>query len=380
MDESLDKKFMKMALELAERARGATSPNPLVGAVVVHGDKVVGQGFHAAAGKAHAEVNAIEDAGSAAKGATIYVTLEPCNHFGRTPPCTQKILEAGIARVVIAMPDPNPDVAGGGGAYLSENGVAVEFGVCTDDAVKQNDWFIKYIRTKKPFVIAKCAATLDGRIAAGSGDARWVTGEAARRFVHQLRHAVDAIMVGRQTVEQDNPSLTTRLPEGGGIDPTRIIIDTSIVIPIEAKVVTQSSSAPTWIVCGADADSERINRFEAAGTRILTAPVTGGLIDLEQLMVTLGSEGITSLLLEGGSKLMGSALRSGIVDKLLFFYAPKLLAGDDGVPICAGPGAQRMGDAIGVKGLEVHRFGDDVLIEGYINRPDIGDRAKPADG
>lgn len=380
MSESLDIQFMKAALELAERARGATSPNPLVGAVVVQGDQVVGQGYHAAAGKAHAEVSAIDDAGAQAKGATLYVTLEPCNHFGRTPPCTQKILDAGIRRVVIAMADPNPDVTGGGASFLIENGVTVATGVCGPEATRQNDWFIKYIRTKQPFVIAKCAATLDGRIAASSGDARWVTGEAARGFVHQLRHSVDAIMVGRQTVDQDDPSLTTRLPGGGGMDPTRIILDSSLGMSSGAKVVTQSSAAPTWIVCGPDAEPGRVKKFEAAGARILTATLCGGVIDLKPLMVTLGSEGITSLLLEGGSKLMGSAIRSGIVDKVLFFYAPKILAGDDGVPICAGPGAEKMGDAIGVSDLKVHRFSDDVLIEGYINRPDVGDGAQPADG
>jgi diaminohydroxyphosphoribosylaminopyrimidine deaminase/5-amino-6-(5-phosphoribosylamino)uracil reductase len=357
---------MKMALALAERARGATSPNPLVGAVVVQGETVVGQGFHAAAGKAHAEVNAIEDAGAAAKGATLYVTLEPCNHFGRTPPCTHKILEAGIQRVVIALPDPNPDVTGGGAAYLAEKGLVVDQGVCTHEAARQNDWFIKYIRTKQPFVIAKCASTLDGRIAASSGDARWVTGEAARGFVHQLRHSVDAIMVGRQTVAQDDPSLTARLPGGGGLDPTRIVLDSSLTIPPEAKVITLSSKSPTWMVCGPEADPERIKRFEAAGVRILTVSLRDGWIDLNVLMGLLGSEGITSLLLEGGSRVMGSAIRSGIVDKVLFFYAPKILAGDDGTPVCAGPGGVRMSDAVGVNDIEVHRFGDDVLIEGYL--------------
>jgi diaminohydroxyphosphoribosylaminopyrimidine deaminase/5-amino-6-(5-phosphoribosylamino)uracil reductase len=379
MDEATDQKFMRMALELAERARGATSPNPLVGAVVVQGETVVGQGFHAAAGKAHAEVNAIADAGAAAEGATLYVTLEPCNHFGRTPPCTHRILEAGLQRVVIALSDPNPDVTGGGAAYLAENGVAVDLGVCTREAARQNDWFIKYIRTKQPFVIAKCASTLDGRIAASSGDARWVTGKAARGFVHRLRHSVDAIMVGRQTVEQDDPSLTTRLPDGGGSDPTRIVLDSSLGISTRAKVVTLSSSSPTWVVCGPEADPERIKRFEAAGVRILKASLHDGWIDLKSLMGLLGGEGIASLLLEGGSRLMGSAIRSGIVDKVLFFYAPKILAGDDGSPICAGAGGIRMSDAVGVSDVEVHRFGDDVLIEGYLRRPELKSGPRPVD-
>lgn len=370
MNAETDKKYMEMALELAERARGATSPNPMVGAVVVQSGTVVGRGYHEAAGKPHAEVNAIEDAGAAAQGATLYVTLEPCNHFGRTPPCTHKILTAGIQRVVIAMADPNPDVAGGGEKYLSGKGVSVSSGICARRAFQLNDWFVKYIRTKRPFVTAKCAATLDGRIAASSGDARWVTGEAARAFVHQLRHSVDAIMVGRQTVAQDDPSLTTRLPEGGGKDPIRIIVDTSLGISTDAKVIQQASPAPTWIVCSSAVAKEKIQRLESAGVRVLTAGVQDGWIDLGDMLDRLGSEGVTSLLLEGGSKLMGSAFRSGIVDKIFFFYAPKISGGDDGVPICAGSGATRMGDCIGVTDIEVRRFDEDVLMEGYIDKPD----------
>jgi len=365
-----DKKFMEMALDLAERARGATSPNPLVGAVVVKNGRVVGRGYHAAAGKPHAEAGAIADAGKQSQGATLYVTLEPCNHFGRTPPCTHSILAAGIRRVVFAMADPNPDVTGGGAAYLREKGVEVTAGVHAVRAAQQNDWFVKYIQTKQPFVTAKCAATLDGRIAAKSGDARWVSGEASRAFVHRLRHSMDAIMVGRQTVERDNPSLTARLPDGGGKDPVRIILDTSLGISMEARVVRQASAAQTWIVCSAGADADRISQFESAGVRVLTAATRNGWIDLAPLMRQLGREGITSLLLEGGSKLMGSAFRAGIVDKVIFFYAPKISGGDDGFPICAGPGALQMRDCIGVTDIKVLRFGDDIMVQGYIARPD----------
>ena len=368
MNAETDRQFMQMALDLADQARGATSPNPLVGAVVVQGDTIVGRGYHEAAGKPHAEVNAIEDAGAAAQGATLYVTLEPCNHFGRTPPCTHKILAAGIERVIIAMADPNPDVTGGGAAYLRDKGLSVSLGMCARRALRQNDWFVKYIRTRQPFVTAKCAATLDGRIAASSGDARWVTGEAARAFVHHLRHSVDAIMVGRQTVVQDDPSLTTRLP-GGGKDAIRIIVDTSLGISTDAKVIQQSSEAPTWVVCSSEAKDDKKRRLESAGVRVLTANVREGWIDLGALMSQLGNEGIASLLLEGGSKLMGSAFRSGIVDKVFFFYAPKISAGDDGVPICAGPGAAIMEDCVGVTDIQVRRFDEDVLIEGYIDKP-----------
>ena len=369
MQEEHDIGFMQMALDMAARGSGTTSPNPLVGAVVVRDGEVVGRGFHEAAGKAHAEVNAIEDAGAAAEGATLYVTLEPCNHIGRTPPCTRKILTAGIRRVVFAMADPNPHVAGGGADYLSEQGLEVTAGVLAGEALRQNDWFVKYIRSGLPFVTAKCAATLDGRIAASTGDARWVTGEASRTFVHRQRHAVDAIMVGRRTVEMDDPSLTTRLGQEVGIDPIRIILDTGLSTPIEAKVVRQSSPARTWIVCGPAVSAQRLRRFEAAGVRVLTSAVRDGRIDLNQLMERLGSEGVTSVLLEGGSTLMGAAIRSGIVDKVLFFYAPKITGGDDGFPICAGPGVVRMKDCFEVTDIRVHRFGSDVLIEGYIRMP-----------
>ncbi len=206
-----DRHFMKMALDLAVKGEGSTSPNPMVGAVVVKDGQVVGSGYHKIAGGPHAEVNALEAAGELAKGATLYVTLEPCNHTGRTPPCTRKILELGIERVVAAMKDPNEKVAGGGAEFLEQNGIRVTIGVCEEQARKLNEAFIKYIRTGRPFVMTKCAATLDGRIATRTGDSRWVTGETARRFVHRLRHRVDAIMVGINTIRTDDPSLTTRL-------------------------------------------------------------------------------------------------------------------------------------------------------------------------
>ena len=211
-----DRTYMKMALELAAKGWGRTAPNPMVGAVVVRDGRVIGRGYHKAVGSAHAEVNALDDAGANAAGATLYVTLEPCNHTGRTPPCTEKIITSGIKRVVVAMPDPNPDVKGGGNAYLAEQGLSVETGICRKEAETLNEAFITFVRTKRPFVILKCAATLDGRIATRTGDARWVSGEASRGHVHHVRHGVDGIMVGINTVKNDNPSLTTRLDAPGG--------------------------------------------------------------------------------------------------------------------------------------------------------------------
>jgi diaminohydroxyphosphoribosylaminopyrimidine deaminase/5-amino-6-(5-phosphoribosylamino)uracil reductase len=223
-----DESYMKLALELAEKGYGWTAPNPMVGAVVVKDGQVVGRGYHQRVGGPHAEVNAIDDAGSRAGGATIYVTLEPCNHFGRTPPCTRKILDAGIRRVVVAMADPNPAVTGGGIATLRDRGVAVTTGVCEKEARTLNEGFITWVTTGRPFVIVKCATTLDGRIATRTGDSRWVTGPASRQFVHRIRHGVDGIMVGVETVKKDDPSLTTRLDGNTGSDPTRIILDTHL--------------------------------------------------------------------------------------------------------------------------------------------------------
>jgi len=361
-----DKSFMEIALELAVKGQGFTSPNPMVGAVIVKDNIVVGKGYHKAVGDAHAEVNAIGDAGTLAKGATLYVTLEPCNHHGRTPPCSEKILEAGISRVVVAMKDPNPDVQGGGIDFLKMQGIDISIGVCEEKAGRLNEAYIKYVRTKRPFVIIKCAATLDGRIATKTGDSRWVSGEKSRLFVHGLRNAADAIMVGIDTIKNDNPRLTTRLNNRKGTDPVRIILDTHLSISEDARVLQPDSDSDTIIVTGTSASKDRKAAIKKKGVRIIESSVKEGLIDLDVLMDSLGSLGITSLLIEGGSRVIASSLAAGIVDKVLFFYAPKILGGDDGVPVCRGVGPDLMSESIEVKDINVQRFGDDVMIEGYI--------------
>jgi diaminohydroxyphosphoribosylaminopyrimidine deaminase/5-amino-6-(5-phosphoribosylamino)uracil reductase len=362
--------YMQQALALAENGRGWTSPNPMVGAVVVKDGRVVGRGYHRQAGGPHAEVNAIDDAGDRAQGATLYVTLEPCNHFGQTPPCTRKILAAGIRRVVVAMSDPNPVVQGGGNQTLRDQKVEVVTGICEKEAQILNESFIAWATSGQPFVIVKCAATLDGRIATRSGDSRWVTGPASRQFVHRIRHAVDGILVGLETVKKDDPSLTTRLEgENGptpGSDPTRIVLDTRLSIPLAAKLLHQSSDAPTYVVCGPDAPADRRAALENAGARVISGSMEGGRIDLAALMQQLGAMGITSLLIEGGGTVIASALAAGIVDKICFFYAPKLLGGDDGVPICRGAGPESMQQSIAVHDIEVFRFNADVMIQGYL--------------
>ena len=291
---------MQMALSLAAQGRGRTLPNPMVGAVVVRDNRVVGRGWHASFGGPHAEVNALDEAGEDARGATLYVTLEPCNHTGKTPPCTQRILAAGIQRVVVATPDPNPGVTGGGSAYLRAQGLDVQTGVCVAEAVALNEVFNHYIQTQRPLVTLKCAATLDGRIATRSGDARWVTGEASRRYVHELRHEAAAIMVGIGTVRADDPSLTTRLEDGDGMDPARIILDTRLTIDPRAKVLRQASAAPTIVVTGPDTAVDQREAVQSAGGRLLAAPLDKGRIDLAWLMDQLGQMGMASLLIEGG--------------------------------------------------------------------------------
>jgi len=361
-----DEHYMQMALELAARGRGFTSPNPLVGAVVVNNGVVVGQGFHQFAGGPHAEVRAIDAAGGTARGATLYVNLEPCNHTGRTPPCTLKILEADLKRVVIGMRDPNPRVMGSGGEFLKAKGVEITFGVCEEAAQELNEVFVKYIRTGRPFVTAKSAATLDGRIATRSGDSKWVTGEASRAFGHELRHAADAVMVGAGTIAADDPLLTARLKDRPPKDPIRIVLDPQLRTAPTARVLNPASHAETILVAGRGAPAHVRARMNLKGVRVIDAETRDGRIELDGLMDQLGKMGVTSILIEGGSRVLGSAFRAGIVDKVCFFYAPLISAGDDGLPICSGPGPEKMQDCLRLERIRTRCFGDDVLIEGYV--------------
>lgn len=362
----VNEKYMQMAIELAERGRGYTSPNPLVGAVIVKDGVVVGRGYHERAGKAHAEVNAIADAGDQTNGATLYVNLEPCNHHGRTPPCTEAILKSGIHRVVVGMEDPNPTVGGGGNQLLRDHGIEVVCDVLKKQSERLNEIFIKYVTTKRPFVILKCACTLDGRIASRTGDSKWITNTESRRFVHELRHAVDAIMVGKGTVSKDNPRLTTRFDDKKGRDPMRIVLDTHLSVPHDAALLNLSSDSDTVIITGPDVPEKKKNGLARPGVRILSTRLKNGEIDLDVLMTRLGEMEITSLLIEGGSRVNASALRANIIDKVFFFYAPKILGGDDGVPVFTGEGPDLMSESVRIRDMSVHRFADDVMIEGYV--------------
>ncbi|MBW2565761.1 MAG: bifunctional diaminohydroxyphosphoribosylaminopyrimidine deaminase/5-amino-6-(5-phosphoribosylamino)uracil reductase RibD [Deltaproteobacteria bacterium] len=357
---------MKMALELADQGRGWTSPNPMVGAVIVKDGTVVGKGFHQAAGTPHAEIHALDDAGEKARGATLYVSLEPCNHTGRTPPCTQAILKSGIKRVVAGMKDPDPRITGGGLDFLKSQGVDASVGVCEDACQRINEIFIKYVTTSLPFVILKCAATMDGCIATRTGDSKWITNPLSRQFVHELRHAVDAVMVGIGTVQKDDPRLTTRLEGRKGSDPMRIVLDGGLSIAPNAQLLHLTSDSDTLIVTGSEPAAEKRVLLEKSGARLLALNDEAGQIDLTVLMDELGKMGITSLLIEGGSRVNGSALRAGIVDKIYMFYAPKICGGE-GIPVCGGMGVNLMEESLQVTDISVHRFANDVMIEGYLN-------------
>ncbi len=362
-----DHEYMQQALSLALRAKGFTSPNPCVGAVVVKNGIIAGKGFHRAAGSAHAEVAALDDAGVNAMDATLYVTLEPCNHFGKTPPCTHKILNAGIKKVVVGCLDPNPDVCGGGIRYLKDKGINVVSGVLEKEAkdlIEEFSWYVQH--DKRPFVILKCAATLDGRIATSTGDSKWITNEKSRNHVHKIRHEVDAVLVGSGTLHADNPSLTSRIKGVQTKDPLRIVLDTHLSIKEDANLITGESIDKTIIVIGPDVSKEKKSMLAEKGVQIIEIPLKEGRLDLNELMIKLGQMSILSLLIEGGSRVAGSALNEGIVNKVLFFLAPKILGGSDGIPIFQGKGPLLIKDAFNLNHVMVTQFDDDILIKGYL--------------
>lgn len=361
-------KYMERALELAAKGIGYTNPNPLVGAVIVKNGKIIGEGYHEVYGSNHAEVNAFKNATEDVRGAIMYVTLEPCSHYGKTPPCAKAIVEKGIKKVVIGLKDPNPLVAGKGIQILKDNDIEVITGVMEEEGRKLNEIFLKYITTKLPFCILKTAMTLDGKIAAYTGDSRWVTNEFSRKYVHQLRHRLSGIMVGIGTILADDPLLTTRLETGNGSDPTRIIVDSTARIPLEAKVLHMESKAKTIIATTELADKDKIKALESMGIEIIITPLKSNRVDLTYLMKALGERGIDSVLLEGGSELNYSAIEEGIVDKVNAFIAPKIIGGRGAKTPIGGAGKAVMREAISIENLEVQRFGDDVMLEGYIKK------------
>ena len=358
-------KMMRMALALARRGVGKTAPNPAVGCVIVRDGAVVGRGWHKKAGTPHAEVHALNDAGDLAAGADAYVTLEPCSHYGKTPPCAKALIEARVARVFVGMVDPNPLVAGNGIEMLRGAGIEVEVGILEGECRELNRPFIKWIQTRRPYVILKSAVTLDGKTATASGDSKWITSDRARRDVHRLRGRVDAIMVGVGTVVKDDPLLNCRVP--GGKDPLRVVVDSTLRIPLHAAVLGVRSDAGTVIATCCD-DRSRMESVAARGAEILICKESGGGVDLVDLFARLGERGVQSVLLEGGSHLAGAALRAGLVDRCMIYLAPKLVGGA-GMGLFAGEGAALMGDAIRLEGMTVRRVGVDLLVEGNPVKP-----------
>ena len=361
-----DRKFMKRALALAAKARGRTSPNPLVGAVIVRDGQILGEGYHQKAGEAHAEVDALNQARGFAEGATMYVTLEPCCHWGRTAPCTEALIRANIANVFVAMQDPNPQVAGNGIRQLEAAGIRVQVGLCEAESRQLNEVFIKYITTQRPFVILKSAISLDGKIATVSGESQWITSEASRRKGHEIRAQVDAILVGVGTVLQDNPSLTTRLPGRKHTDAVRVVVDSRGRTPLRAKIFNPESNAGTLIAVTENAPQEKVEALKSTGAEVLIVEAKNGRVCLNALMRELGRKEITSVLIEGGGEVNAAALNAGIVDKLMFFVAPKLIGGGDAPGPIGGAGIAGLAEAFELRNVRTTQIDSDFLIEGYL--------------
>ena len=367
--------YMQRAIDLARRAEGNTSPNPLVGCVLTQGDTIVGEGWHRAAGQAHAEVNAINQAGDKARGATLFVTLEPCNHFGRTPPCTHAILAAGIRTVVFAVDDPNPS-ATGGAEYLKQAGVEVISHVLEREARYINRFYLHYQAHKHPYVVAKYAASLDGRIATRSGHSQWITGTIARQKGHQLRQAVDAILVGAQTVIDDNPQLTVRLSKDVHDHvptiqhPLRIVLDSKGRIPLEQKIFSHSLPGNTEVISTDAMSVEHEAALNELGISVTRLPATNDQqIDLKVLIATLGQRGIHSIMIESGPTLLGAFLDGALINEIWAFVAPKLIGGVSAPAAVGGLGVNTLEQAPRLNNVLTDYVGDDLLIRGQLDYP-----------
>lgn len=363
----VDYRQMERALQLAKKGLGHTSPNPMVGAVITdEKGNIMGEGYHQKAGTPHAEVHALNAAGDRAIGGTLYVNLEPCSHYGRTPPCTEAIIQSGINKVVVGMVDPNPLVAGRGLKILADHGIQVVTGVMEREAKELNKAFIKYITTGRPFVTLKVAMTLDGKIAATTGDSKWITGEPAREKVHLLRHQVDAIMVGINTVLVDNPSLTTRLKNGEGKDPVRVILDSKLRLPLDSNLVVQESAAKTLVITGQGCSTQKKQLLVERGVEVVEGPLKDGVVDLAWTLEWLGEKaGVTHLLLEGGSEVIFSAIKEEVIDELWWFVAPKIIGGKTAPTPVGGAGIELMKNAYQVDNMTMEKVGEDILIVGY---------------
>ena len=357
---------MRRALELAGKAAGRTSPNPMVGAVIVKNGRVIAEGYHKKAGRPHGEIEALRKAGKRARGAQLFVNLEPCCHQGRTPPCTDTILESGLKEVYVGMRDPNPQVSGKGIRQLKRAGIVVHTGLLNQECQRLNEVFVKYIQTGLPFVILKSALSLDGKIATSTGESQWITGPEAREKVHQMRDQVDAILVGAGTVLADNPRLTTRLKKGKGSNPARVILDAKAEIPFKARIFHRAKQERVIYITTRQASRQRINKLQKMGVNIYVLPERNGYIYLKKLIKLLGQSGITSVLVEGGGGLNASILKEGIVDKVTLFLAPLIIGGESAPGVVGGPGIKSLKQALNINRLTVTPVGADWMIEGYL--------------
>ncbi len=363
----IDETFMRRALRLAEGGRGLTSPNPMVGAVLVREGEVVGEGYHAAAGRPHAEIEALGAAGARADGATLYVTLEPCAHWGRTPPCAPAVVAAGVGRVVAALSDPNPAVAGRGFAILREGGVAVTAGVLEREAERQNRVFLTATRHGRPHVTLKAAMTLDGRIADVHGESKWITGEAARSHAHRLRSEADAILVGVGTVLRDDPLLTVRLDRPWPREPLRVVLDARARTPAAARLIGAGSPARALVAVGEEAAPEAVQALSAAGAVVVRLATSRGRVEPAAVLADLYAREVRAVLVEGGGEVHAAFLEAGLVDRVAIFIAPRLVGGRDATPFVAGAG-RALKEAVRLGELTVTRIGDDLLVEADVVR------------
>jgi diaminohydroxyphosphoribosylaminopyrimidine deaminase/5-amino-6-(5-phosphoribosylamino)uracil reductase len=358
--------WMRRALELAERGRGAVEPNPLVGAILIRNGQLVGEGWHEHYGQAHAELNALRQAGSAARGATLFCTLEPCCHHGKTPPCTDALLEAGVSRVVAAMLDPFPQVSGQGVARLRASGVSVETGLCEAEARLLNAPYLKLLSTGRPYVHAKWAMSLDGKIATEAGDSKWISNEASRRWVHDLRGRVDAILVGRGTVLTDDPLLTARPP--GPRTPLRIVLDRNASLPLTSRLIRSLEEAPVLVVTSRGANLERENALRGAGCEVLPLPGDNYPSMLASLLDELGRRRFTNLLVEGGAGVLGSFRDADLIDCVHVFVAPRLLGGEGALSPIGGQGAAQVLAGLPIQTWSFETMDGDLLIHGLVGK------------
>lgn len=366
---SYDEKYMRLAMQLAGNAIGRTSPNPLVGAVIVKDNRVVGCGWHRKAGTPHAEVHALNQAGELAQGADVYVTLEPCAHYGKTPPCAKALVEAKVKNVYGGLLDVNPKVAGKGFKILEDAGIHVEYGFLQDELRKQNEVFFKWIEHKKPFVVLKAAMTLDGKIATATGQSKWITNETSRAYGYKLRDIYDGIMVGINTVIEDNPMLTARVD--GGKNPIRIVVDSSLKIDINANVV-QDKSAKTIVATTDKADKDKILKLQAQDVDVIVVDKDEkDKVDIEKLLDILGQQNICSILVEGGATLSGSFVAKKLVDKVYFFIAPKIIGGKEAKTPVAGTGILNLQEALTLKDIQIEKLEEDILIIGRVDKDKV---------